>query len=94
MDRFIAAVVQIASGNDREANLPPIEELSGIARDFEATGVSLKRHPIACIRPRLTRACVVPCAWLRDADLGLSKFQILQIVGAAEQVPPPPPPSY
>ncbi len=56
-----------AQANDREANLPPIEELSGIARDFEATGVSLKRHPIACIRPRLTRACVVPCAWLRDA---------------------------
>ena len=43
-----------------------VDELSGIARDLDATGVSLKRHPIACIRTRLARARVVPCSWLRD----------------------------
>jgi error-prone DNA polymerase len=51
---------------ETEPNLPTVEELSGIAKDLEATGVSLKRHPIACIRDRLARAGAVPCAWLRD----------------------------
>lgn len=51
-----------------ESNLPPVAELSGIAQDFEATGVSLKRHPIACIRHRLQRARAIPCAFLRDED--------------------------
>ena len=52
--------------HDIDPNLPRVPELSAIAKDFEATGVSLKRHPIACIRARLARARVVPCAWLRD----------------------------
>ena len=52
---------------DIEPALPAIDELSGIARDLEATGVSLKRHPMACIRARLAKARIVPCSWLRDA---------------------------
>lgn len=55
-----------APSKDIEPNLPSVEELSGIAKDLEATGVSLKRHPMACIRDRLARAGAVPCAWLRD----------------------------
>lgn len=52
--------------DEHEPNLPPIEELSAIAQDLEATGVSLKRHPLACLRERLQRARVVPCGFLRD----------------------------
>ena len=52
---------------DIEPALPAIDELSGITRDLEATGVSLKRHPMACIRARLAKARIVPCSWLRDA---------------------------
>lgn len=51
---------------DTEPALPEVHELSAIAKDFDATGVSLRGHPIACIRPRLARARVVPCSWLRD----------------------------
>ncbi|MEY2714631.1 MAG: hypothetical protein RIT24_974, partial [Planctomycetota bacterium] len=47
-------------------NLPTVEELAGIAKDLDATGISLKRHPMACLRPRLARAGAVPCGWLRD----------------------------
>jgi DNA polymerase III alpha subunit len=61
-----AAESHAAIQHDLEPNLPQVHELSAIAKDFDATGVSLKRHPIACIRTRLARARVVPCSWLRD----------------------------
>ena len=61
-----AAESHAAIPHDLEPNLPQVHELSAIAKDFDATGVSLKRHPIACIRTRLARARVVPCSWLRD----------------------------
>jgi DNA polymerase III alpha subunit len=61
-----AAESRAAIPHDLEPNLPQVHELSAIAKDFDATGVSLKRHPIACIRTRLARARVVPCSWLRD----------------------------
>jgi DNA polymerase III alpha subunit len=49
-----------------EPALPAVVELSAIAQDLEATGVSLKRHPIACLRERLQRARVIPCGFLRE----------------------------
>ena len=49
-----------------EQHLPAVAELADIAKDFDATGVTLKRHPIACIRERLDRARAVACSWLRD----------------------------
>jgi error-prone DNA polymerase len=52
--------------SDIEPNLPTVEELAGIAKDLDATGVSLKRHPMACLRQRLAKAGAVPCGWLRD----------------------------
>jgi error-prone DNA polymerase len=55
-----------AEPRDVEPALPPVAELSAIARDFEATGVTLKRHPVACIRPLLQKSMAIPCAWLRD----------------------------
>jgi DNA polymerase III alpha subunit len=52
--------------DDLEPNLPDIPELAGIARDFESTGVTLRRHPLACLRDRLQRMRAVPCGFLRD----------------------------
>ncbi|MEY5060724.1 MAG: Error-prone polymerase, partial [Planctomycetota bacterium] len=52
--------------SDIEPNLPTVEELADIAKDLDATGVSLKRHPMACLRQRLAKAGAVPCGWLRD----------------------------
>ena len=58
--------VAIPQPDEHEPNLPSVHELSAIAQDFESTGVSLKRHPIACLRERLQRARVLPCGFLRD----------------------------
>jgi DNA polymerase III alpha subunit len=49
-----------------EPALPEVAELSAIAQDLEATGISLKRHPIACLRDRLQRARAIPCGFLRE----------------------------
>jgi error-prone DNA polymerase len=46
--------------------LPPVGELTVIARDHAATGVSLRRHPLACLRARIARLGGVPCGTLRD----------------------------
>ena len=46
--------------------LPPVGELAAIARDHAATGLSLRRHPLACLRDRLARRGAVPCGTLRD----------------------------
>ncbi len=51
---------------DIEPRLPPVAELSALTKDFDATGVTLRGHPIATIRTRLARARIVPCGWLRD----------------------------
>ena len=63
-----------------EPNLPAVGEISDIAKDFEATGVTLKRHPIACIRERLQRARVVPCGFLRNEER-TPAGRILSLVG-------------
>ncbi len=52
--------------DELEPNLPAVSDLSQVAHDFEATGVSLKRHPLDCIRDRLQRARVIPCSFLRE----------------------------
>jgi error-prone DNA polymerase len=46
--------------------LPPVGELSAIAKDHAATGVSLRRHPLACLRETVARLGGVPCGTLRD----------------------------
>ena len=58
--------------DEHEPNLPSVHELSAIAQDLESTGVSLKRHPIACLRERLQReANVRACTLLRDTELSM-----------------------
>jgi error-prone DNA polymerase len=56
----------VPAAEEPERALPDVPELSGIAQDLDATGVSLKRHPISCLRSRLVREGAVPCSWLRD----------------------------
>ena len=61
------AVARVDAGAcETEPALPPVTELSAIARDFESTGVTLKRHPVACLRDALQRLRVIPCGHLRD----------------------------
>jgi error-prone DNA polymerase len=61
-----SSYVAMPQPDEHEPNLPSVHELSAIAQDLESTGVSLKRHPIACLRERLQRARVLPCGFLRD----------------------------
>jgi error-prone DNA polymerase len=56
----------VPAAEEPERALPDVPELSGIAQDIDATGVSLKRHPMSCLRSRLVREGAVPCSWLRD----------------------------
>jgi error-prone DNA polymerase len=55
-----------ADSCETEPALPPVTELSAIARDFESTGVTLKRHPLACLRDQLQKLRIIPCGHLRD----------------------------
>ncbi len=51
------------------SRLPPVAPLVAVAQDYTAIGLSLKRHPLACLRERLRTLHAVPCASLRDACL-------------------------
>ena len=51
-----------------EPALPVEPELMEIATDLAQTGVSLRRHPVHCIRHSLQRLGAVPCSWLRHPD--------------------------
>ena len=53
-----------------------MEELSAIARDFDATGVTLKRHPVACLRPSLQKLRAIPCGFLRHEQRTPSGKQV------------------
>ena len=55
-----------SDSSDFEPALPAVAELATITRDYEATGVTLNRHPVACIRSVLQKMKAIPCAWLRD----------------------------
>ena len=46
--------------------LPAVPELTKVLQDYDRTGLSLKRHPIAFLRPWLDRRLVARCAELRD----------------------------
>jgi error-prone DNA polymerase len=49
-----------------EAPLPAVDPLRQVVLDYDATGLSLKSHPVAFARPRLRDLGAVPCADLRD----------------------------
>ncbi len=46
--------------------LPPMPDSQSVAEDYAALGLSLKRHPMAFLRPDLTRKGVVTAAALRS----------------------------
>ena len=46
--------------------LPPIPAHGQVTRDYAATGLSLKAHPISFARPQLDRLRVTPAAALKD----------------------------
>lgn len=46
--------------------LPPIPEPKKVIQDYAATGLSLKAHPVAFIRPMLTSRGAVPAAQIGD----------------------------
>jgi error-prone DNA polymerase len=67
--RAAAGMAVSAEGEGEDASstrLPPVPEIAAIAHDYATTGLSLKRHPMACIRPRLAHRGVSQCALLRD----------------------------
>lgn len=63
-----------------EPNLPTIGALAGIARDLESAGVSLRGHPVSCLRPWLARTRTLPCAWLRD-DRRTPAGRVISVAG-------------
>lgn len=56
----------LAGSEAREAAvaLPAPEEGEEIVADYQSTGLTLRRHPLALLRPRLAQLGVVPCAAL------------------------------
>ncbi|MDA1025793.1 MAG: error-prone DNA polymerase [Planctomycetota bacterium] len=61
-------VIRIAGGGIEEpsAILPKVEPLTSIASDYESIGLSLGRHPIACLRSELARQGVRSASELAD----------------------------
>ena len=55
--------------NKSTSHLPPVTDLAAVAHDYAAVGLSLKRHPMSCIRDRLAARGAVPCGALRDERL-------------------------
>lgn len=51
--------------DDETTALPSPNEGAEIVADYASTGLSLRRHPVALLRPRLRKARVIPNAQLR-----------------------------
>ncbi len=51
---------------DHDAPLPPVSAPSEVLRDYHATGLSLKAHPLSFIREALTSRRVLTAAQIRD----------------------------
>ncbi len=54
--------------SERPLELPSIPPERQVAHDYRAVGLSLRSHPVAFIRERLTKMGAVPCAQLHDAQ--------------------------
>ncbi|MDZ4831660.1 MAG: error-prone DNA polymerase [Phycisphaerae bacterium] len=51
------------------SRLPPVSDLAAVAHDYTAVGLSLKQHPMSCVRPRIAARGAVPCGVLRNDRL-------------------------
>ncbi|WP_026869434.1 error-prone DNA polymerase [Inquilinus limosus] len=65
---FAARPAQLALFEEQEAELPPLPPGLEVLEDYAATGLSLTRHPLALLRPALTRLGIVPARSLREDE--------------------------
>jgi error-prone DNA polymerase len=56
--------------------LPKVSSIAAVAHDYTAVGLSLKRHPVACLRETFARRGVVPCGSLRDPTITPHKTRL------------------
>ncbi|MES2423562.1 MAG: error-prone DNA polymerase [Pseudomonadota bacterium] len=56
--------------HEAELLLPPAPEGEDILFDYRSTGLTLRRHPLALLRPRLARRGLLTAAELRDLPSG------------------------
>ena len=68
-DRWRQASIGRPATDPPRSQLPPVSDLAAVAHDYESIGLSLKRHPIACIRARLASRGAVPCGALANQRL-------------------------
>ncbi len=61
------ALLHSAPINESPTNLPSAPEGEDILFDYAATGLSLRRHPLALLRPRLIREQILTAAQLQNA---------------------------
>jgi error-prone DNA polymerase len=63
---FAARPAQLALFEEEAAELPPLPPGLEVLEDYATTGLSLTKHPLALLRPALTRLGIVPARSLRD----------------------------
>jgi error-prone DNA polymerase len=54
-------------GAEERATLPPVGAMRQVVLDYDATGLSLKAHPVSFARARLNSLGALPCCDLRNA---------------------------
>ncbi len=74
---FAAAEIRASLQAEPKVRLPALGLGAEVAQDYFTTGLSLKRHPLALIRPRLHRGGWNQTALLDDAPLG----QLVRVAG-------------
>jgi error-prone DNA polymerase len=65
---FAARPAQLALFEEAAAELPPLPPGLEVLEDYATTGLSLTRHPLALLRPALTKLGIVPTRSLRDDE--------------------------
>ena len=74
---FAAAEIRASLQAEPQVRLPALGPGAEVAQDYFTTGLSLKRHPLALIRPRLHRGGWNQAALLDDAPPG----QLVRVAG-------------
>jgi error-prone DNA polymerase len=66
----VPALLQRAPVNEEALALPPAPEGEEIVFDYASLGLTLRRHPLALLRPRLARMKLLSAAQLHDLPSG------------------------
>ncbi len=64
------ALLREVPTHEADLALPPAKEGEDILFDYRATGLTLRRHPLALLRPRLARRGLLTAEQLRDLPSG------------------------